>query len=251
MSELAELDARLATMTRARVRRRGSDFLDQEDANSALVSPIARKLATQCGFEFEAIIQPLIDIFGLTFNRNNPVEEEAAESIMSAAVEVLFLAGIGDRIQMGKNDSVAVLSFLRDNMSRQQVRLIVSAAAEIQLVHAHRFWRAILSIARLGFQNLHPAEDTPSQWKGWQFLAVGIGRLCVPVLIKLIQAGKASQLEQSIAVIRSYVSKYGPINLLYDIKNITKHGQMDLLSALDSLSAIWQHQGFPFSYSKQ
>jgi hypothetical protein len=175
VSDLGELDARLATMTRARVRRRGSEYLDQEDANSALVSPFAKKFATEIGLEFEAIIQPLIDIFGLTFNKHYPVEEELAESLMSAITEVLFRARIIlDPIPLGKKDSTVVLSFLRSNVSVQEVRLTVSTVTEIQLLHAHRIWRAILRIVRLGFPEMYDAEDAPGRLKNWQLFAAGL-----------------------------------------------------------------------------
>jgi hypothetical protein len=149
LSRLEKLQLYLEAKTDRIVRSQGTEFLHPEDKVSALTTPYARKMATQFGIDFDVIIQPAIDAFGLSFEAGYIVDFETLRQFGDIAV-LLLQRPIDGKATMPLSDFKKIVPFLQTNMSFAAVHEIILSATEREFVQAHRRWRAILKMALRG-----------------------------------------------------------------------------------------------------
>jgi hypothetical protein len=249
LSRLETLQLYLGSKTDRIVRLQGSEFFHPEDKVSALVTPFAKTVATRLGIDFDQIIQPAIDAFGLSFEAGYIVDFETLRQFSDIAA-LLLQRPIDGKATMPISDFKRIIPFLQTNMSFAAVHEIISSATEWELVQAHRLWRAILKIVQIILPELNSAIEQHELPVG-HFLAIGFGKLCVPTIVRFIRLGQRPQLDCSIMEIREFISHHDVHELFRKIlvgDNSGNENRPALAELINRLANIWNYQGFPFSF---
>lgn len=147
---------------------------------------------------------------------------------------------------LSENDFAILLEFMRETMTFDLVKKIVSTVSNREMLHAQRRWRIILK----GLQKAvpHLAGDD-----GANMTAAKFGRLCVPALLCFVRDGKLPQLDRSLGEINNFVSERDlkatvtTVLLRQPLGEAAKQELAALRALLRRLSHIWDYKGFPFS----
>jgi hypothetical protein len=249
-SRLGSLQLHLEDKAEKIVKSQGSEFFHPEDKVSALATQFARKLAKQYGIDFDIVIQPVIDAFGLSFEAGYVVDFETLRQFSDIAA-LLLQRPIDGNATIQLSEFKRIVPFLQTNMSFSAVQDIISSATESELMQAHKRWREILKIIKIALPEIEYAIEQ-SELPVGNFLAIGFGRLCVPTIVRFIRLGQRPQLDHTIREIREFISCYDVREIFPKIwagNNSENKNSVALAELMKRLADIWHYQGFPFSLS--
>jgi hypothetical protein len=243
LSRLGKLKLGLEAKKARAERRQGSKFFSLEDEMSALATPIAQKLSKQFGLNTDSVVQPMIDLFSLTFANGYVLEPESLEPIIEFYSSMLAIS-LNTTTALRYRGSKSIIRFLKNYMSYPAVLATVQSASETDFNHAHRIWRRILRILQSRVRQLIPENQLK------QFLACGFGRICVPAIMQLIREGKSIEIHASLAEIEEFAKRHDAANIVCELfrgNRVERSEQLAIRDLLQKLGEIWDHKGFQFS----